>query len=674
MEELKELYGKMTESLKGLHKEVGRIAKKIDYMEDETKTAKETIEDVGNTASKAYDLVDGIDRKIEEMSRGIERSTKDMEKMGEKIDKQERKNRQTEMKVQDLDHVIRRNKIIISNLSGANGNELRDEVFRLLSMVIDNFDYNELDIVIRLGENDAQKGIWKPVLVSFLFEDTKNTIMRNKSKLNGTQGRTQFPRVWIHEDANEDVRKGMDEMQKIQRVARDIPEFRNTKIRGNVLIINGKQYSRDQLGEVPEKLRLSNICTEVGDRYIAFAGEYAPLSNMYRTKVKYQGTDFTSAEQLYCWLKAGYAKESKLQQVIKDEPNPFNCKKMVKNIRPRGWEELEETMLERSIMAKFQTSEEMANQLKATGKKILVEATRGKFWGADLTIGGMLRGKKATAIFSTNAWEGKNRMGCILMNVRGKIFEELKMKGQKMEERERVTRGEFRGETQRVFTNRREEGITQAEQTRIGRNERRELSKDETEGGILINRTEAEGGRKSTTRPDKDDGPKRDATEWERTNKEMAEEIRRDKQRILERERYFIEQLRRQNKEGREEGVEEILNELANGKGGTPREATATSGKMSTNADRGEVNREEVEGKRETTKDNTERTQRKPRDENRNTRTNSIEHAREIITAETGETHVNDKRDRKTFICDKEISIKKQGIDKKIERQVTQMC
>lgn len=478
---------RVSESNTVLQDDVNRLADKIKKSNQSAAGIVDEIKNVADTTGKTYEYVEELEAEQDRMKKQNEELLKRIEEIERIARSQANEQTVLKTKINDIDHRMRRKRIVITNLDGKFDKDLRSEVFNLLALIYEDIGYDELDIVTRMGANNAATRYWKPVLVSFLYEETRNVILRNKSKINGKTGRSKYPRVWISEDSNSEVRRGMAEMSKILRAARGMSEYDDTKITGAGILIKNHLYTRGNLDKVPEKLRLVNVTTEVGDNYVAYAGEHAPLSNMFsKCKINFGGYTFSSAEQLFLWSKAEFARNDKMQQAILNEANPFTCKKMMKGIKPNKWADIELQMLEKAVKAKFMSSTMLMNELRRTGNKTLIEATRGSFWGADLVVGGSFKGQTATEIFAAKKWTGQNKMGNLLEKIRGDIFPELRGNSSTSSKKS-VNEGKMRNDTA-MQMRRSSIPVIGKESTRMGKNHIGESADDMADGkdGVVL--------------------------------------------------------------------------------------------------------------------------------------------------------------------------------------------
>ena len=127
-----------------------------------------------------------------------------------------------------------------------------------------------------------------------------------------------------------------------------------------------------------------------------FRGKYYFLSNFYSSPVYYCGMTFQNAEAAFHSQKdpARIAEFTRL--------NPSEAKRLGRRVRlRRDWEEVKDGIMFAVVMAKFGSSQSLADALLATGNEKLVE---GNTWGD--RYWGVCDGK------------GLNKLGDILERVR----------------------------------------------------------------------------------------------------------------------------------------------------------------------------------------------------------------------------------------------------------------
>lgn len=130
-----------------------------------------------------------------------------------------------------------------------------------------------------------------------------------------------------------------------------------------------------------------------------FSGEYRWLSNFYPCNIYVDTVLYPSVEHAYQAAKTIHAEE---KEVIRSSPTAGIAKKLGKHVTIRDdWEEIKIPTMANLLWQKFMSSTELANKLKETSGRQLVE---GNTWGD--TFWGVCRGT------------GSNHLGELLMSIR----------------------------------------------------------------------------------------------------------------------------------------------------------------------------------------------------------------------------------------------------------------
>jgi ribA/ribD-fused uncharacterized protein len=154
-------------------------------------------------------------------------------------------------------------------------------------------------------------------------------------------------------------------------------------------------------------------------RIISFTKTKLPngyLGNMFASPIEYDGKVWRTAEALFQALRFH---DDSIREMIRNEKSPFGLKLKVKSITdqmtiaPKSDQDIENMRL--VIRLKFDQHPELMEQLLSTGDAIIIEdVTKRKsgnsiFWGAYLSNG---------------HWTGENKLGEMLMELRGSKFQE----------------------------------------------------------------------------------------------------------------------------------------------------------------------------------------------------------------------------------------------------------
>lgn len=141
--------------------------------------------------------------------------------------------------------------------------------------------------------------------------------------------------------------------------------------------------------------------TDFPEEILEFKGNRAFLSNDYPVEIEWEGLTFPSAEAAFQASKYREAKDRQVFQRLK----PQNIKQKGSQITPwPGWEEQADSIMREILRMKFTQHPELKERLLATGERRLIAGNKSKKigpWGKNLTL-----------------WEGENRLGTMLMDLR----------------------------------------------------------------------------------------------------------------------------------------------------------------------------------------------------------------------------------------------------------------
>lgn len=157
--------------------------------------------------------------------------------------------------------------------------------------------------------------------------------------------------------------------------------------------------------------------------HIYFWGSY--LSNFYypaifQLIIENVPCQFYTSEQAFMAFKALEFNDRDSFNKILNVPEGKGQKvkalgRKIQNFDKNIWDKVSYKYMFKSCLAKFSQNEEIRQQLLGTGTKILVEASPfDKIWGVGLAEDNDL-------ILDEQNWDGENRLGSVLMNVRLRI-------------------------------------------------------------------------------------------------------------------------------------------------------------------------------------------------------------------------------------------------------------
>ncbi len=133
----------------------------------------------------------------------------------------------------------------------------------------------------------------------------------------------------------------------------------------------------------------------------SFKGKYFFLSNFYKCEVTFEGITYQNTEAAFHAQKTLDVEERKKFSTL----NPSEAKRAGRKLNLRSdWEVIKTRVMYNVCKAKFLQNPELKKMLLETGIEYLEE---GNNWGDDFwgTVNGV----------------GKNRLGCILMQIRDEL-------------------------------------------------------------------------------------------------------------------------------------------------------------------------------------------------------------------------------------------------------------
>ena len=146
------------------------------------------------------------------------------------------------------------------------------------------------------------------------------------------------------------------------------------------------------------------------------------LSNFYRCKITFDDNVFTTSEQLYMYFKAKYFNDAKMSKKILSAKTAFEAKKLgrkVKHFHVGDWDKVSPSIMYEVLRLKFNQNEKLKDKLIETGTLWLVEASpKDKLWGIGLECGSDNLLPSDTRATLPTKWQGKNRLGNLLMVLR----------------------------------------------------------------------------------------------------------------------------------------------------------------------------------------------------------------------------------------------------------------
>lgn len=144
--------------------------------------------------------------------------------------------------------------------------------------------------------------------------------------------------------------------------------------------------------------------------------DYGCLSNWYKADFEYAGRKYASVEQFMMYHKLLTFRQYDLADQVMQTDDPAEAKQIGRtkfsNFDDTLWTRISPVIVKRGVRAKFEQNPELLKELLSTGNAVLAECSPyDKVWGIGLA-------PDDRRIFDTSQWNGKNKLGRILMILR----------------------------------------------------------------------------------------------------------------------------------------------------------------------------------------------------------------------------------------------------------------
>ena len=195
-------------------------------------------------------------------------------------------------------------------------------------------------------------------------------------------------------------------------------QVQNVRLRGDKLHLNGVSYSVKDLDTLPDPFQLEKLFTVTHNNITAFFRSHSKLSNHFKSSFGIDGQQYSSMEQYLMSQKALLCHNQSLHEKIMKEDDPKVIKALGRNVyefKSSVWEQEVDKILEKGLMAKFSSSQDLLSYLKSTGETTIIEANPSdKLYGVGISLEG-------DDLWHKDRWRGQNKLGKMLMKVRNNL-------------------------------------------------------------------------------------------------------------------------------------------------------------------------------------------------------------------------------------------------------------
>ena len=331
---------------------------------------------------------------------------KDNCKLQEKNEILEGQNRDMNRRIgnieQQIDHGNERKNILIDGLPESANKNTTDIALDILSMVDKDINKQDIEYSQRIYRPGAKV---KQILVVMKSQTQRDNLMRNKRSLKTHQNMSN---IWLNDDPNSLIRKQKLENRSIVKCA--VQQGYEAKQKGHGVVVNGRYFSRDNLEQLPEKIKLHNTRTRMTDNAVGFQGKQAPLSDMYKCTIEMDGIKHKSAEHTIQYKKVMLEELKDLAQKIWDTECPYTAKKMGDAVTISIWNNVEVEVVTEVMKEKYKQNPHLRETLLDTGTRTIVECTSDCKWGAGILL--------ESKLLETGKWPGQNITGYKMQEIR----------------------------------------------------------------------------------------------------------------------------------------------------------------------------------------------------------------------------------------------------------------
>lgn len=279
----------------------------------------------------------------------------------------------------------------------------------VLQSIHETLSYEDIDVAYRVGK----KGLGpRPILIKFAREQTRNEVNRKRTNLKDSD---ETKSSFLNEDLPAKINQQRAELRCIVNNARS--KNVNAKSMGDRISIDNKIYTHSEIDLLPQGLKISDAKIIDTAKGLAFQSQYAFLSNLYPSPVKYNGIQFPSSEHAYQYNKAIFLGKqdaaykiriAKTSQIAKREGGRLPSNK--------DWDSSKLKTMTEIVFSKFAQSTTLQTKLLETGDRPLLEATYDSFWGCGFPL--------SARKLKQGEWHGRNHLGQILVDCRNAIKRE----------------------------------------------------------------------------------------------------------------------------------------------------------------------------------------------------------------------------------------------------------
>ena len=253
----------------------------------------------------------------------------------------------------------------------------------------------------------------KPIIVRFQNFSDRERVWAKKSSITD-----RFVR--LGEDFPKQISYNRRKLFPVFTKARNTMGKKLVTLKADNLIINGKKYTVDTLGQLTGDLDMRTFSERSNDKVLVMGGMYSnfhPLSNYYSCNFVFRKQIYSNIEQAYQHVKAVLFNDQAAATDILSSDDPAAAKRLgfsINGFKEDVWNTKRYELMLQLVKAKFDQNPELAVHLRATGKRTIVETGRHSFFANGLAI-------THKHVLDMKQWTSQSKLGDILMAVRSEL-------------------------------------------------------------------------------------------------------------------------------------------------------------------------------------------------------------------------------------------------------------
>ena len=139
--------------------------------------------------------------------------------------------------------------------------------------------------------------------------------------------------MYINREYNDETESARRLLRPILKASKQYSEYKTTsRLDGDKLVINGRRYGKNNLQQLPDKLKPMKVSSREDANTIGFFGELCPFSNFYEAEFIWNGSIYHCSEQYIQHQKAKYCGDTAAANEIMSCKTALQCKRAARNI------------------------------------------------------------------------------------------------------------------------------------------------------------------------------------------------------------------------------------------------------------------------------------------------------------------------------------------------------